>query len=384
VDLLGCASSTLQPSSGASASPFHALGACHPGTSVYSKSQLAETPCGITSVASKTRTNVPANNCSSSALCWTLKRSLSSLNRSVNASLPHAPTTGTVPPCSPSQIASAFARVAPAPFSRRQPPPTPQTLRPWRSEPCRSRGSNPLWSGAWSHASAGLERAPRRRFAASEPHISPPAAPQPALEPRASESANAPSPSTSHHETLELEVAELRLVVASLEAEREEHRLRLRLLELLARSATRPPAPPAEPLLADGTPVARALAEKDARIAQLRFEIEDRSARRLAARLSLASAFFHDPANQLAAQPPAAPAVALSPPRTKVPSSLPGEASPSPPPPPPARLPAHFSWGLGLARGTLSQDSDQLIRPARTVLTEPSVPAPISTSPPWA
>jgi hypothetical protein len=56
-------------------------------------------------------------------------------------------------------------------------------------------------------------------------------------------------------------------------------------------------------LLPDGTSVAQALAARDARIAQLRFEISDRERRHRVASIDRAAAFVWDPANQLAALP---------------------------------------------------------------------------------
>ena len=56
-------------------------------------------------------------------------------------------------------------------------------------------------------------------------------------------------------------------------------------------------------LLPDGTSVAQALAARDARIAQLRFEISDRDRRQRIASIDRAAAFVRDPANQLAASP---------------------------------------------------------------------------------
>ena len=56
-------------------------------------------------------------------------------------------------------------------------------------------------------------------------------------------------------------------------------------------------------LLPDGTSVARALAARDARIAQLRFEITDRERRHRFASIDRAAAFVRNPSNQLAAPP---------------------------------------------------------------------------------
>jgi hypothetical protein len=56
-------------------------------------------------------------------------------------------------------------------------------------------------------------------------------------------------------------------------------------------------------LLPDGTPVAQALAARDARIAQLHFEITDRDRRQRFASFDRAAAFVRNPSNQLAAPP---------------------------------------------------------------------------------
>ena len=105
---------------------------------------------------------------------------------------------------------------------------------------------------------------------------------------------------------LEREAADLRSVVASLEAERAEHLLRLQLLGELAR---RPP--PTEPITvgqAANAPSADILAAKDAEIAALRFRLREQGSRRLEPRLSLAAAFVFNPENQLDARPPPEPA----------------------------------------------------------------------------
>jgi hypothetical protein len=177
-----------------------------------------------------------------------------------------------------------------------------------------------------------------------------------AQEPQVCELAAAPDPRSAHHDRLELEVIELRRAVASLEADREEKRLRLRLLESSAHLAPRVEATPADQLLPSGISVAQALAEKDACIAQLRFDIADWSGSRLEDRISLASAFVHNLANCFAPLPSAGAVAERASPWSRGPSPLPG-GRPSPPSPPPTeRPPLLFSWGLGLARGASSQD----------------------------
>jgi hypothetical protein len=180
-------------------------------------------------------------------------------------------------------------------------------------------------------------------------------------------------PRPADHERLELQNLELRRAIASLEAEREEKRLRLLLLESQAHLAQRAEATPADHPSSSGPPTARALAEKDARIAQLQFQLADRSDRRLEDRLSRVAAFVHNPANCLA-PPPSAGTVAERPPsRSRGPSPLPGGRSPPPSPPPVERRPHLFSWGLGLARGASSQD--QRDRSARSAAADPASPA---------
>jgi hypothetical protein len=89
-------------------------------------------------------------------------------------------------------------------------------------------------------------------------------------------------------------------------------------------------------LLPDGTSVAQALAARDARIAQLSFEISDRDRRQRFASIGRAAAFVRDPSNQLAdpspgqalpslGRAPASPRGASSPalPRVLLPLQLP-------------------------------------------------------------
>ena len=80
-------------------------------------------------------------------------------------------------------------------------------------------------------------------------------------------------------------------------------------------------------LLPDGTSVAQALAARDARIAQLRFEISERERCQRAASFDRAASFVWDPSNQLAAPPPG-----HAPPLPgRAPTSPPGAPSPAPP-----------------------------------------------------
>jgi hypothetical protein len=142
--------------------------------------------------------------------------------------------------------------------------------------------------------SRSAELAPRRLPPPPAPVPVPVAGPQPA--------------SGSRTEArLVREYAKIRSAVAALEAAHLEHS-----------SSPRPPPPTggvtavaprdlAGLLLPDGTSVAHALAARDSRIAQLHFQITDRERRHRFASIDRAAAFVHNPANQLAAQPPSQP-----------------------------------------------------------------------------
>ena len=116
-------------------------------------------------------------------------------------------------------------------------------------------------------------------------------------------SANSPTAAAPNAQ-LEREAANLRSVVASLEAERAEHLLRLQLLGELARRA--PPTVPTTAGQAADSSSAEALAAKDAEIAALRFRLREQGSCPLEPSLSLAAA--SNPGNQLDARPPPEPA----------------------------------------------------------------------------
>jgi hypothetical protein len=234
-----------------------------------------------------------------------------------------------------------------------------------------SRDQSDLERQVVARLDAGPRRAPPRRPPSPEPPGRTSLVPRPAREPQVCEPAAAPDPRSAHYDRLE--VIELRRAVASLEADREEKHLRLRLLESSAHLAPRVEATPADQLLPGGISVAQALAEKDACIAQLRFEIADRSGRRLEDRISLASAFVHNPANCFAPPPSAGTVAERASPWSRGPFPLPGGRSPLPSPPPTERPPLLFSWGLGLARCASSQD--QLGRLARSANADTATPA---------
>jgi hypothetical protein len=224
---------------------------------------------------------------------------------------------------------------------------------------------------------ARLDAGPRRaRPRWPPPPESPgraPSVPRPAQGLPVHELAAAPEPCSAHYDHLEREVIDLRLAVASLEADREEKRLRLLLLESQARPAPRAEATPADQPSPSGPCLVQALAEKEACIAQLRFQLADRSDRRLEDRLSRVAAFVHNPANCFASPPPTGNDADCAVPRSRGPSPLPGGRSPPPSPPPVGRRPHLFSWGLGLARGASSLDQRE--RLARSATADTASPA---------
>jgi hypothetical protein len=212
-------------------------------------------------------------------------------------------------------------------------------------------------------------------------------------EPIAARAAGAPPPATSVNSPtaaaggpavpnaqLEREAAELRSAVASLEAERAEHLLRLQLLGELARRA-----PPTEPITvgqAADSPPADVLAAKDAEIAALRFRLREQGSRRLDSRLRLAAAFVFNPENQLDARPPPEQCASRSPPWTPAHSPPPAAASPPASPVPMARPLPSFEWGQGLARtepGPVVAGPPACPRPVET-----HSPVTVSAPPPWA
>jgi hypothetical protein len=161
------------------------------------------------------------------------------------------------------------------------------------------------------------EQAPRRLPPPPAPVLAPAAVPQPA-------------PGSRTEARLVREYAKIRGTVAEFEAAH------------LGHSSPPCPSPPtggvtavaprdlAGLLLPDGTSVAQALASRDARIAQLHFEITDRERSHRFASIDRAAAFVHNPSNQLAAQPPGQPSLPSG--RGPVlPSSSPhGASSPAP------------------------------------------------------
>jgi hypothetical protein len=196
---------------------------------------------------------------------------------------------------------------------------------------------------------------------------------RPAQEPPAGAPAAAPAPCPADHERLELENLALRRAIVLLEAEREEKRLRLLLLESSARLAQRAEATSVDLPLPSGPSAAHALAEKDARIAQLQFQLAERSDRQLQGSLGRVAAFVHNPSNCFALPPSAGTVAESSSPLSRGPSPLLGGCSPPPAPPPVGRRRHLFSWGLGLARGASSQDQRE--RSARSAGADAAPPA---------
>ena len=224
---------------------------------------------------------------------------------------------------------------------------------------------------------ARLDAGPRRALPCRPPSPEPPGCPSPDPRPaqgqQACEPVAAPGPHPEDLGRLELENLELRRAIASLEAEREEKRLRLLLLESSAHLAQRAEANPADHYSPSGASAAQALAEKDARIAQLQFQLADCSARRLEDSLGRAAAFVHSSSNCFALAPSAGSAAERVSSRSRGPSPLPGGSSPPPSPPPVGRRRYLFSWGLGLARGASSQDQrDRLARSAAADTASPA------------
>jgi hypothetical protein len=138
--------------------------------------------------------------------------------------------------------------------------------------------------------SRSAEQAPRRLPSPPAPVPVPVAGPQPA-------------PGSRTEARLAQECAKLRSTVAEFEAAHLEHSLPPCSSPPTGGVTAIAPRDLAGLLLPDGTSVAHALAERDARIAQLRFEITDRERRHRFASIDRAAAFVHNPSNQLAAPP---------------------------------------------------------------------------------
>ncbi len=178
------------------------------------------------------------------------------------------------------QPAAAIARVDSAPSTDSSRPPLElarETLRESREISVAVR----------QLLSRNAEQAPRRLPSPPAPVPAPVAGPQPA-------------PSSRTEAWLAHESAKVRSTAAKFEAA---------LLEHSPPPCSSPPsggvtaiAPRdlAGLLLPDGTSVAHALAARDARIAQLRFEITDRERRHRFASIDRAAAFVRDPSNLLA------------------------------------------------------------------------------------
>jgi hypothetical protein len=166
--------------------------------------------------------------------------------------------------------------------------------------------------------SRSAEQAPRR--------LSPPPAPVPVTV-----AGPQPAPGSRTEARLVREYARIRSTVAAFEAAHLERRSPPRPSPPTGGVTAIAPRDLAGLLLPDGTSVAHALAARDARIAQLHFELTDRERRHRFASIDRAAAFVHNPSNQLAAPPPSHPLLPSG--REPVlPSSTPrGASSPAPP-----------------------------------------------------
>jgi hypothetical protein len=182
------------------------------------------------------------------------------------------------------QPAVARAEVAPAPAAEPSRPP----LELAREILQESREQSTAVRRLLSRSS---ELAPRRLPPPSDPALVPVAGPHPA-------------PGSRTEELLAREYAKIRSTVAEFEAAHPAPVPRPRPSSPTGGAAAVAPRDLAGLLLPDGTSVAQALAARDARIAQLRFEISDRERRHRSASIDRAAAFVWDPSNQLAALPP--------------------------------------------------------------------------------
>jgi hypothetical protein len=276
------------------------LGGCRPSRPLFAKSQIEPLLANRLGDASRRRTYETWSSCSLSPPSSVLRRLPSSPTKSSSVSVPLAqtPWTPPLPPPSSAVIAPARTFLAPwarspssTPPGRTRPPPRNPPGRPWSlpGKLSRSRVRSPLWC-----AGRSAEQAPRRPPPPPAPVPVPVAGPQPA-------------PGSRTEARFVREYARIRSTVAAFEA-----------AHLERRSPPRPPPPTggvtaiaprdlAGLLLPDGTSVAHALAARDARIAQLHFELTDRERRHRFASIDRAAAFVHNPSNQLAAPPPSPP-----------------------------------------------------------------------------
>jgi len=287
---------------------------------------------------------------------------------------------GPTPTCLPTSIANDLVRAAPLRLNYRRVPLTARMSWPWLSRPCTSAVNRPPGIGTWFRASprAGVATPGLSPISLSRPRSVRLVPPPPATSVN-SPTAAAGGPAVPNAQ-LKREAADLRSAVASLEAERAEHLLRLQLLGELARRA-----PPTEPITvgqAADSPPADVLAAKDAEIAALRFRLREQGSRRLDSRLRLAAAFVFNPANQLDARPPPEQCASRSPPWTPAHSPPPVATSPPASPVPMARPLPYFEWGQGLARtepGPVVAGPPACPRPVET-----HSPVTVSAPPPWA
>jgi hypothetical protein len=183
-----------------------------------------------------------------------------------------------------------------------------------------------------------------RRLLSRSPEQAPRRLPPPSAPAHASVAGLQPAPGSQTEDLLAREYAKIRRTVAEFEAAHPEQDPRPRPSSPTGGVAAVAPRDLAGLLLPDGTSVAHALAARDARIAQLRFEISDRERRHRFVSIGRAAAFVRDPSNQLAALPPSH---ALPPPGRESTSPC-GASSPALPR---ALLPLRLPRDPRLARG---------------------------------
>jgi hypothetical protein len=175
-----------------------------------------------------------------------------------------------------------------------------------------------------------------RRVLSRIPELAPRRLPPPSDPAPVSVAGPQAAPGSRIEDLLAREYAKIRRTVAEFEAAHPEQVPRPRPPSTTGGVTVLAPQDLAGLLLPDGTSVERALATRDARIAQLRFEISDREKRHRLDSIGRAAAFVRDSSNQLAAfsprhalpppgQEPAPPCGASSPalPRSLLPLQLP-------------------------------------------------------------
>ena len=139
-----------------------------------------------------------------------------------------------------------------------------------------------------------------RRLLARSSELAPRRLPPPSDPALVSVAGPSPAPGSRSVESPACEPAETRSTLAEFEQSHPAPGPRPRCSSPTGSTAAVAPRDLAGLLLPDGTSVAQALAARDARIAQLSFEISDRDRRQRFASIGRAAAFVRDPSNQLA------------------------------------------------------------------------------------